>query len=174
MVAIGTVRSPLRQGQLTSVHLLQPVPEHGPVDLLEQAERDADLVVRRHPEHVLVVGGVVDLAQGQAVVHRRGAELVPVRDDVRGVEQGPVLELADRAPRLVRDEHAGAERGLVQALLRETAGVLPLRLGQVGGVVDEAERLVQRDEELPVLRLVDQLTIESVDPNDAGLRMPRE
>ena len=63
-------------------------------------------------------------------------------------------QLADRAARLVGEEHACTERRLVQPLLGEPSGVLTLRLGEVADLAREAERVVEGDDELPVLGLV--------------------
>lgn len=69
------------------MHLMETVLQHWTVDLPEQSLGDPDLEIGCHAEQVLVVGGVVDLAQGEAVVHCGDTTLVRVRNDVCRVEK---------------------------------------------------------------------------------------
>ena len=71
-----------------------------------------------------------------------------VLDDVGGVQEAAVVEAADGAPGLVGADHASPELGLMEPLLDDAFGVAPLR-GVLGEVArQEADALVQREEEL--------------------------
>ena len=61
-----------------------------------------------------VVGGMVDLAQRQAVTDCRDARFVSVLDDVCGVEEHAVSEFADAAPGVVGAHHHATEDRLMQ------------------------------------------------------------
>lgn len=50
------------------MHVLQAVPEHRAVDLLQHVLAPLDDVVRPHAENAVVVRGVVDLAECQPFV----------------------------------------------------------------------------------------------------------
>ena len=56
------ISSTIRKLDMAPVHLLQTVLQHRPIHLLEQLVGNADLEVGCYAEHILVVGGVVDLA----------------------------------------------------------------------------------------------------------------
>ena len=66
---------------------LESVAEHRAVLLGEDVTADLDDQIGSDAKDVAVEGGVVDLAQRQAVRHYPLAERVGVRNDVRGVEQ---------------------------------------------------------------------------------------
>jgi hypothetical protein len=125
-----------------SLHLLEPVLEHRTVDLFEQVDGDLDAVVRRDTHHVLVVGGVVDLAERETVGHCGDSAIIGVREDVRGVEQRPVLESAHRALRLVGEQDPRPEDRLLRGARRRPAS-RPHKAGVGGGVIQTPQ--VQSD-----------------------------
>lgn len=69
------------------VHILQTVAEHRAVDLVEEVVIDAYLVFRADAHQVLVIRGVVDLAQCESVGDVSDTVFGGVWDDVRGVEE---------------------------------------------------------------------------------------
>lgn len=97
---------------------------------------------------------MVDLAQRQPVGHGRDAGVLPVRDDVRGVEQRPVPQQAHRARGPVCLDDALPEHGLVKALLDDPLGVAPLDRADLAPVHQLAQILLRRDRDLQPLRLV--------------------
>lgn len=89
----------------------------------------------RDADEVVVVGAVVEGAEAEPVDHHRRAGLVPVGDDVRGVEQAELLEAADRALVGVRRDDLAAEADLVDPPAHLADGVAALDL------VDDRHRL---------------------------------
>jgi hypothetical protein len=68
---------------------------------------------------------VVDLAERQPVADGCDPRLLPVGDDVRGVEEFAVPQRAYGAPGLVGAQHRRPEHRLVQPLLRLAHDVPP-------------------------------------------------
>jgi hypothetical protein len=62
------------------------MPQHWAVDLAEYVAADFDDQIGADAEDVVVEGGVMDLAQGEAVRDYRPAQRMEVRQDVRSVE----------------------------------------------------------------------------------------
>ena len=104
------------------VDALDPASEHPAVDLLEHVLPDVEGEVRTDAEDLVVEGGVVDLARGEAVRNDGLSVRLAVGDDVRGVQELSVLG-ADRALAVVGEQHLGAEDALMQAGLGEALGV---------------------------------------------------
>src|SRR5688500_18679464 len=122
-VDVGPIRPPYRDlHQRATVVLLEAVTQHRSVGLAEQARRYLDGVIRTDPEDVLVVGRVVQLAEGQAVGDDGIASRVGVGNDVRGIDQFGLIECANGAPDVVGGLDLAGEDRLVQA---------PLGLGEV-------------------------------------------
>ena len=83
-IPIRLQRVLLRHEDPRTLRRLQHI-KHRPVFVAEQLRRYVDVVVRRDPHEVLVVGAVMNAAETAAVADRRLATL-RVRDDVRGIE----------------------------------------------------------------------------------------
>nr|WP_084956277.1 DEAD/DEAH box helicase family protein [Thermoactinospora rubra] len=141
---LGPVCPAARHHQSQAVHLLQAVLEHRPVDLFEDIGPYLDHQVGTNPEDVLVIGGMVDLAQRQPVGHRGDAAFLPVRDDVGGIKQRQMPEVAHRAARLVRLDHPLPEDRLVEPPPGHADGVAALDLAHRPIHPDVPLRLLQR------------------------------
>ena len=72
-VAIGLEVVGVRHVEAPALEALQAVLEHRPVDLLEDVEAHGDLEVGREADEVAVEGGVVQLAEREAVGNDVGA-----------------------------------------------------------------------------------------------------
>src|SRR5579863_5610387 len=70
----------------------------------------------------------MQLAQCDAVGNDRLTAWLPVRNDVGGIKQLLVPELAQRASPSVRRQHTLAEPGLMQTLLDDMKGIGPSRV----------------------------------------------
>lgn len=66
--------------------VLEPVSQHGSVDLVKQSVVNLDHIVRPDAKNVAVVCGMVDLAKRQSVGHDRITTRCVVGDDVRRIE----------------------------------------------------------------------------------------
>ena len=99
------------------VKLLEPVFQHRPVNLLEHVQADLDLVVGPDAEDLRIERGVVQLAEREAVWNDRMPLRMPVWQNVRGLEEFLMPQMAHCAMRVVCREDALAERLLVQPLL---------------------------------------------------------
>lgn len=69
-----------------AMHLLEPVQQHGAVDLVQQPLIYAHFAVARNPQKITVVRRVVDLAEAQAVWNYGVSLIVPIANDVRGIQ----------------------------------------------------------------------------------------
>ena len=78
--------------QADSGHLLQAVPEHRTVELLENVRPDFHDEIGTNAQDVLVEGSVMDLAQADAVGDDGVTLEMPVGQDVRRIEQCDVLD----------------------------------------------------------------------------------
>jgi len=125
-IAVGLVRLAAGNGERCAVHLLESVPKHRPIDLVEEAMRDLDLVLRRDAKQVAIERRVVDLAERQAVRDVGQAFLVAVWSDVGSVEELSVVEATHGAPSLIRGYDSTAEVRLVKALPHEPLHVRAL------------------------------------------------
>jgi hypothetical protein len=125
VVPTGLVNGPPGQRDRAAVHFLETVSQHRSVDLVENVLAHLDDVVGPQADDLVVEGGVMDLAQREAVGdHRCTTERVG--DDVGRIQEFDVLQLTHRAGVPVRAQHVDAERRLVEALLGEAAVVAPL------------------------------------------------
>lgn len=113
--------------------LLEAVTEHRTVLLGEDVTANLNDKIGSYAEDVAVEGGVVDLAQRQAVGHYGLAERIGVRNDVGGVEQLAFAQAANGASGAVGSDDSVTEAGLVEALSD--------LLGDVGapGLVDDEQ-----------------------------------
>ena len=75
-------------------------------------------IVGSDAEHFAVVGGVMDLAQGETILDNRQSPRVTIGDNLRGVEQFAMRESADRTFRLVGQHDLASENRLMQASFR--------------------------------------------------------
>jgi hypothetical protein len=89
-----------------ALEALQAMLEHRPVDFLQHVEAHGDLEVGRDADEVAVEGGVVQLAEREAVGNDRLAQGMAVGEDVGGFQQLVMAEPADGAALLVGAEHA--------------------------------------------------------------------
>ena len=88
---------------------LQAMLKHRPVDFFQHVEAHGDLEVGRDADEIAVQGGVVELAEREAVGNDRLAQGMAVREDVSGFQQLVMAESADGAALLVGAEHALAK-----------------------------------------------------------------
>ena len=72
-----------RQDQATSLHFLQPIPEHRTVDLRENISADVDARVGIDADDVRVVRGMMDLAQAEAIGDQGLAARIAILEDVQ-------------------------------------------------------------------------------------------
>src|SRR2546426_2870257 len=112
-----------RQQEARVLESLQAVLQHRAVWLAENVRAQLHRQVRPHAQDVPVERRVVQLAQRQPVRHDRLAPRMPVRQDVRRVEQLLVPQPADGALLAVRPQHPLPELLLVHALLAEARHV---------------------------------------------------
>src|SRR2546425_12310490 len=108
-----------RQQEARVLESLQAVLQDRPVRLVENVLAQLHRQVRPHAQDVPVERRVVQLAQRQPVRHDRLAPRMPVRQDVRRVEQLLVPQPADGALLAVGPQHPLPELLLVHALLAE-------------------------------------------------------
>lgn len=147
---VGAAVPPGRDLQRPAVHLLQSVPEHRPVDLAQHVGPDLDPKIRSYAQYVAVVCGVMDLAQREPVRYDGQPSWVTIGQDVGGIQQVGMPELAQRTPGPVRTQNPGSEDGLVQPMPGE-----PLDVAAAGGRrrhgrvdPDQALRFIDCDDEL--------------------------
>lgn len=106
------------------------------------------------PRILFVERGVVELAHRQAVGHD-GLTVGPsVFDDVRGIQQLVVSDLANSAPPFVREQHLSAEHSLVQARLSQPLNVSPCIVVERFSWSHETLALVECQCELKAHRIV--------------------
>ena len=110
-----------RHADRRAVHFLKAMPEHRPVDFVEQLLIDSDFVLWSDAEKVAVECRVVDLAQCHPVWHDRIATVLAVTNDVRGIEQFNMSQTTDGATRRIRLEDSLSKDRLMEALLRHCA-----------------------------------------------------
>lgn len=140
---------PRDHDEVLPVQILQPVAEHRAVLLLEDVVPDLDHQVRPDAEDVPIEGGVVDLAQRNPIGDHRVAVRMPIREDVRGLEQFDVPQPANRAALTVGPEDAGTKLLLMHPPLGEHRDVLAAnrrgRLGHPGLEWDDRPPVVDLD-----------------------------
>ena len=93
--------------------LLEPDHQHRPVMLVQDGLADLDRVVGPDCEEQAVEGGVVQLAERDAVADNRFALGVAIGSDVRSVEQFLVVQAAQGTSLLVRPDDPFTEHDLV-------------------------------------------------------------
>ena len=98
---------------LLTIDLLQRVPKRRTIEFPHDLRPHSHSVVRTDPEDVGVIGGVVDLAHGDAIGHN-GLATFGVGQDVGGVEKARVTKTANRALVLVGEEDTLTKERLVQ------------------------------------------------------------
>jgi hypothetical protein len=74
-----------RHVDASALKTLQPMQQHRPVDFLQHVEAHGDLEIRRDADDVRIEGGVVELAEREAVGNDRLTPRVAVRQDVRSL-----------------------------------------------------------------------------------------
>ncbi len=81
---------------------------------------DLDDVVWPDTKNVLVIGRVVNLAQGQAIWYDGLAQWTSdaVGNNMRGVEEFAMMQIAHRTPTFVGQHHSTRKYGLVKSMLR--------------------------------------------------------
>ena len=89
-VAIGLEVVGARHVDAPALKALEAMLKHRPVDFLQHVEAHGDLEVRRDADEVAVEGGVVELAEREAV----GNDRAPPKD-VSGCEQLVMAEATD-------------------------------------------------------------------------------
>ena len=102
-VRIWTIRNVSRPIDLGVVKPLQTVEQHRTVLLIQNVMADFDDPVRAYGNEVLVVRGVMQLAEGLPIWHARISPFL-VRNDVSGIEEFAMPQTANRALSLVRTQ----------------------------------------------------------------------
>src|SRR6266852_7034217 len=138
-VAIGLQMVGARHVDAPALKALEAMLKHRPVDFLQHVAAHGDLEVGRDADEIAVQGGVVELAEREAVGNDRLPQGMAVREDVSGFQQLVMTEPADGAALLVGAEHTLAKAPLVQALPDHRGHVLPPR-GQRRRVVELPDR----------------------------------
>ena len=96
-VAIGLEMVGTRHVDAPALKALQTMLEHRPIDFFQDIDAHDDLEVGRDADQVAVEGGVVELAERQAVGNDRLSQGMAVREDVSGFQQLVMAEPADGA-----------------------------------------------------------------------------
>ena len=108
---------------------------------LEDVGTNVYPIVRIDPHDVGVVGGVVDLAHGDAVGDDRFAAL-GIGSDVCCVQELEVAQVSYRAAAPIRRQHPSAEQRLVEPIVSDSFGVHPPERGVDGTVGGPSLRLI--------------------------------
>src|SRR5438876_11706455 len=85
-VAIGLEVVGARHVDAPALEALKAMLKHRPVDFLQHVEAHGDLEVGRDADEVAVEGGVVKLAEREAVRNHRLSQGMTVREDVGGLQ----------------------------------------------------------------------------------------
>ena len=85
-LSIRTISPPRRRFNRVAMHLLQPMQQHGAVDLVQQPLVDAYLAVARDAKQVTVIGSVVDLAKAEPIWNDGLSVVMSITNDVGGVQ----------------------------------------------------------------------------------------
>lgn len=109
------------------MEFLQAVAQHWAVDFFQDVEADFHRVVRGDAQDLAVECGVVQLAQGQSVLHDRIAPGIGVFNDVGGVQQLLMSEPAKRAAVSI-----GSQDALPESLLVKPAPYVRSQIGTAG------------------------------------------
>jgi len=138
--------------------------KHRPVILLEYVPAHIHHIVRPDPDEEVVECGVMELAQGNAVLNHGIAIRFTVRDDVGGIEELSVPQPAQGALLPVSIEYSLPEPSLVESLPNDRRDVLsaPCILGSLRSesillgplVCLQVSAVIHRDHELPVNRVI--------------------
>lgn len=98
------------------VQLLQAILQHGTIDFCEDILSHVYRVVWINTNDAMIEGGMMNLAQGKPIGHLRNPCIICIGNDVRGIEQLPVSQVAHGAPLTIcMDDHL-PESALVQAV----------------------------------------------------------
>jgi len=108
---------------------LKAMSEHRAVRFREDVVRDDDPEVGLDPKEISVERRVVEFAQADSVRDARLAVGIGVRDDMRGIEEFGVLEVADGAVFSVGAEDAFAKGLLVEALASRDEAIAAREIG---------------------------------------------
>ena len=111
------VDGPARDSDGLAVQLLDAVAKHRAVNFIKDVFSDLDAVVGGDSDDMVVERRVVDFAQGQAVGHDGFTVLLAVLDDVSGVQEFAVPQVAHGAGFAIRIKYILSEAGLMQPLV---------------------------------------------------------
>ena len=126
------------------MEILKSVAQHGTVALLQHVFPNVHVQVRIDSQDVLVVGGVVDLAERETVPNLRDAGLFPVRHDMRRIQQFAAVQTTERAALAIGPQNAAAEAHLVKAPLGGDGHVAPPGMNGPGIMHDALSRRLSR------------------------------
>ena len=112
-----------------SMEPLQPVLQHRAILLLEHVEPHFDPQIRPDPKDIPVESRVMQRTEREPVRHDRQSTRMPVRQNVRRLQQLEVSQPADRAPLSVRTQDAHSERLLVQSKKRRPGRIAARLIG---------------------------------------------
>ena len=105
---------PSRKVKLFAMHLLQTMLQHRSINLFKEFRVDDHLVVRTNPHEIAIVGGVVNLAQSNAIRNHGITVRFGITDDMSSVKQLRVLQAAHCARSRVRIQNLLSKDWLVQ------------------------------------------------------------
>ena len=104
--------------EVLTVPPLETVLQRRPIHFGEDSRGDLYSAVGSDAKQMRVVSGVMQFAQGHAVVHRWHPKLVCIRDDVCSVEKFNVPQRTDGTTTTIRTEDMCPEYRLVQPSFR--------------------------------------------------------
>ncbi|MBI3403255.1 MAG: cupin domain-containing protein [Acidobacteria bacterium] len=114
--SIRLPRISTRREQSCAVESLKTMNQHRAVRLIEHVLPHFDNGVGRDSNEVPIEGGMMKLAQREAVGNGRHAERIRIRHDMRGLEQFVAFEPAHRTVMLIGANDALAKLRLIQPL----------------------------------------------------------
>lgn len=121
------------------MHILQPVPKHGSVDLVEKILIDPNHVIGSNAKKIAIVCSVVKLAERESVINSRESAQICVGEDVSGIQKIRMFEETHGAGRRVRAHHLSSENGLMEPLLYEAFSISALIKSHRHWVAEKAE-----------------------------------
>ncbi|BCW57849.1 hypothetical protein StoSoilB20_11960 [Arthrobacter sp. StoSoilB20] len=93
---------------------LQPVFQHWPVDLRQDVASNFHDQIGPDAEYTGVKGGMVDFAHCHSIGNIGRALLVRIRDDMGGIQQLPMLQVAHGTPSVIGLYNAGTKQSLMK------------------------------------------------------------
>ncbi len=120
---------------------LQSMSKHRAVFFQQQISADFHDIIGAYAQKVLVIGGVVDFAQRDAVCNGSNALFMRIRDDMRCIEQLHVVKCADSAVLVIGPHYHGPKHWLMETLSGHALSVPLLDLVQRRAVIEDGRVL---------------------------------